>query len=108
LIGREGVRVQDALIKWIETNARSIPVVPRYGRRADTLRWESAGDIPFRFSLRRTISQATASPLPRGKLWLGPIAPDNLEQQRAARLRTACVDKLPKLAKWKQDLSSTA
>jgi hypothetical protein len=105
LTWRKGVQVQDALIKWIETNAGSIPVVPRYGRRADTLSWQSADDIPFRFSLRRTISQASGSPL-HGKFWLGSIAPANLEQQRAARLRTACEDKLPKLAKWKQDLGA--
>jgi hypothetical protein len=98
LTGRKGVQVQDALIKWIETNAGSIPVVPRYGRRADTLSWQSADDIPFRFSLRRTISQASGSPL-HGKFLLGSIAPANLEQKRAARLRTACDDKLPKLAR---------
>ena len=34
---------------------------------------------------------------------LGQIAPPNLEQQRAARLKTASEGKSPKLAKWKRD-----
>lgn len=34
---------------------------------------------------------------------MGPIAPANLEQQRAARLKPASERKSPKLAKWKQD-----
>jgi hypothetical protein len=55
-----------------------------------------------RFSLHRTISPASDSPL-RGRFFLGPIAPANLEEQRVARLRTACVRKYPKRAKWKRD-----
>jgi hypothetical protein len=102
LSGRKARDVQDALIKWIEANSGRIPVVPRWGRHGDTLSWESAGDIPFPFSLRRTVSQGSASGF-LGKLLLRPIAPDGLEEQRVARLRKACEDKLPKLAKWKQD-----
>jgi hypothetical protein len=80
----------------------ALPVVPRYGRRADSLSWEEAAGIPFRFSLRRTISQAKSSAL-NGRFFFSAIAPANLEQQRAARLQTACERKSPKLAKWKQD-----
>jgi hypothetical protein len=95
-------RVQDALIKWVEANAARIPVVPRYGRRADSLSWEEAAGVPFRFYLRRTISQARSSAL-EGRFFLRPIAPANLEQQRVARLETASERKSPKLAKWKRD-----
>ena len=95
-------QVQNALIKWIETYAGSIPVVPRYGRRADTLSRQSVGGVPFWFSLRRTTPPVSDTPL-SGKLFLRQIAPANLEQQRAARLQAACGRKFPKLAKWKQD-----
>jgi hypothetical protein len=54
LTGGEVAYVQNALIKWIEANWQHIPVAERYGWRAKTLLWESAGDVPFRFSLRRT------------------------------------------------------
>ena len=95
-------KAQSALIKWIEANTRRIPVAQRYGRHANAPLGESASDIPFRFSLHRTISPASDSLL-RGRFFLGPIAPANLEEQRVARLRTACVRKYPKLAKWKRE-----
>jgi hypothetical protein len=94
-------QVQQALVKWIDANWERISVVPRYERRADSLSWEKAERVPFRFSLRRTISQAKSSAL-EGRFFFRPIAPANLEQPRAARLRTACERKSPKVAKWKQ------
>ena len=102
LAGDKVREAQSALIKWIEANARRIPVAQRYGRHANAPLGESASDVPFRFSLHRTISPASDSPL-RGRFFLGPIAPANLEEQRVARLQTACVRKYPKLAKWKRD-----
>jgi hypothetical protein len=102
LTGGEVGQVQNALIKWIEANAGRIPVAPRYGRHANPPLGESAGDVPFRFSLHRTTSPASDSPL-RGRFLLGPIAPADLEQQRAARLKTVSDRKSPKLAKWKRD-----
>jgi hypothetical protein len=49
LTGGEVGEVQNALIKWIETNARRIPVALRYGRYANSRLGDSAGDVPFRF-----------------------------------------------------------
>jgi hypothetical protein len=99
-------QVQNALIKWIEANAARIPVAPRYGRHANPPLGESADDVPFRFSMHRTSLEGryypSDSPL-RGRLFLGPIAPADLEQQRAARLKTASKRKSPKLTKWKRD-----
>jgi hypothetical protein len=94
--------VQCALIKWIDANWTRIPVAPRYGRHASALLGESVSEIPFPFSLHRTISPVDDSAL-CGRFFLSAVAPDNLEQQRAARLQTACERKSPKLAKWKQD-----
>ena len=88
LTGDEVGRAQNSLIRWIETNARRIPVAQRYGRHANAPLGESASDVPFRFSLHRTISPASDSPL-CGRFFLGPIAPANLEEQRVARLRTS-------------------
>jgi hypothetical protein len=102
LTGDEIGEVQNALIKWIEANARHIPVARRYGRHANAPLGESASGVPFRFSLHRTISPATSSSL-CGRFFLGPIAPGNLEEQRVLRLQIACVRKYPKLAKWKRD-----
>jgi hypothetical protein len=102
LTANDVARVQDALIKWVEANVACIPVVPRYGRCADSLSWQEIAGVPFRFSLRRTISQVRSSAL-EGRFFLRPIAPANLEQQRAARLETASERKSPKLAKWKRD-----
>lgn len=94
--------VQRALIKWIDANWARIPVALRYGRHANTPLGESVSEIPFPFSLHRTISPVSDSAL-CGRFFFSAIAPDNLEQQRAARLQTACERKSPKLAKWKQD-----
>jgi hypothetical protein len=92
--------VQDALIKWIETNSGRIPVVPRWGRHG-AFSWELLAT--FRSCFRCVgRSQGGASGF-LGKLLLRPIAPDGLEKQRAARPLKACEDKLPKRAKWKQD-----
>jgi hypothetical protein len=102
LTGGEVGEVQNALIKWIEANWQRIPVAQRYGWRAKTLLWQSAGDVPFRFSLRRTTPPVRNTPL-RGRFFLQQIAPDSLEQRRVARLQTACGRKYPKLAKWKRD-----
>ncbi len=98
--------VQDALVNWIETNAPLVPVAPLYGRRANPPLGESAGGVPFRFSLHRASIEVSYypsdSPL-RGRFRWMPVGPANLEQRRAARLRTACERKSPKLAKWKRD-----
>jgi hypothetical protein len=93
---------QRALIKWIDANWARIPVAPRYGRHANAPLGESVSEIPFPFSLHRTISPVNDSSL-CGRFFFSAIAPDNLEQQRAARLRTACKRKSPKLAKWNGD-----
>ena len=67
---------------------------------------ESADGVPFRFSLHRASLEGpyfpSDSPL-RGMFRWMPVAPANLEQQRAARLKTASERKSPKLAKWKRD-----
>jgi hypothetical protein len=102
LTGDKVGEAQAALIRWIDANARRIPVARRYGRHANAPLGESASGVPFRFSLHRTTSPASDSPL-RGRFFLGPIAPANLEEQRVARLQTACGRKYPKLAKWKRD-----
>jgi hypothetical protein len=94
--------VQDALIKWIETNKGRIAVVPRYGRYANPPLGESTAGVPFPFSLHRTMPPVSGTPL-CGRFFLQPIPPANLEQQRAARLKTASERKSPKLAKWKRD-----
>ena len=98
--------VQDALIKWIETNAALVPVAPLYDRRANPSLGEAADGVPFRFSLHRASLEGpyypSDSPL-RGMFRWMPVAPANLEQQRAARLKTASERKSPKLAKWKRD-----
>jgi hypothetical protein len=100
-VGEVG-QVQDGLIKWIEANAGRIPVVPRYGRHANLPLGESASDVPFPFSLHRTTPPVGGTPL-CGRFFLRPIASPNLEQRRAARLKTASKRKSPKLAKWKRD-----
>jgi hypothetical protein len=94
--------VQHALINWIDANWARIPVAMRYGRHANAPLGEAVSEIPFPFSLHRTISPVNDSPL-CGRFFFSAIAPANLEQQRAARLQTACERKSPKLAKWKQD-----
>jgi hypothetical protein len=106
LTEREVGQVQEALVKWIETNAGRVPVVPRYGRYGNPALGESAGEVPFRFSLHRTSLEGANYPSDcplRGRFFLGPIAPSDLEQQRSARLKTASERKYPKLAKWKRD-----
>ena len=99
-------QVQDALIKWIEANAPLVPVAPLYDQRANPPLGESAGGVPFRFSLHRASIEVSYypsdSPL-RGRFRWMPVGPANLEQQRAARLKTASERKSPKLAKWKRD-----
>ena len=102
LTGREVVKVQNALIKWINANAGRIPVVPRYTRHANPPLGESASDVPFPFSLHRTTSPMIGGPI-CGRFFLQPIPPPNLDQQRAVRLKTASERKSPKLAKWKRD-----
>ncbi len=98
--------VQDALIKWIETNAALVPVAPLYDRRANPPLDESADGVPFRFSLHRASLEGpyypSDSPL-CGRFKRIGVAPADLEQQRAARLKTASERKSPKLAKWKRD-----
>jgi hypothetical protein len=81
LTGRKGIQVQDALIKWIEKNRGRIPVAPYYDQPTYPPLAESAFGVPFPFSLRRTTSPMSNSPL-NDRFFLGPIAPDNLEQQR--------------------------
>jgi hypothetical protein len=96
-------KVQDALIKWIEANAGRIPVAPLYDRRANPPLGESVAGVPFRFSLHRASLEGPCySPL-WGRFRRIVVAPVDLEQQRAARLKTASESKFPKLAKWKQD-----
>ena len=99
-------QVQDALIKWIETNAARAPVAPLYDQRANPPLGESADGVPFRFSLHRASLEGpyypSDSPL-CGRFKRITVAPADLEQQRAARLKTACKRKSPKLAKWKRD-----
>ena len=94
--------VQDALIKWIETNASLVPVAPLYDRRANPPLGESADGVPFRFSLHRASLEGPYYPSDSLFRWMS-VAPANLEQQRAARLKTASERKSPKLAKWKRD-----
>ena len=100
LTGRNVGRVQDALIKWIDTNWARIPVVPRYERYAPL--WGSAAGVPFRFYLHRTTVAASNSPL-HGRFFLQPLPPANRQEQREARLKTVSERKFPKLAKWKRD-----
>jgi hypothetical protein len=95
-------QVQDALIKWIETNAARVPVVPHHNQRADLPLTESADGVPFRFSLRRASLYMSYSRLSGGFMCM-TLPPADLEQQRADRLKTTCERKSPKLAKWKRD-----
>jgi hypothetical protein len=95
-------QVQDALIKWIETNAARVPVVPHHNQRSDLPLTESADGVPFRFSLRRASLYMSYSRLSGGFMCM-TLAPADLEQQRADRLKTTCERKSPKLAKWKRD-----
>ncbi len=106
LTGRKVGKVQDALIKWIEANAACVPVAPLDWRYRNLPLGESADGVPFRFSLHRASLEGpyfpSGSPL-CGRFTMKGVAPANLEQQRAARLKTASECKSPKLAKWKRD-----
>ena len=106
LTGRKVGQVQDALIKWIAANAALVPVAPLHDRRANPPLGESADGVPFRFSLHRASLEGpyypSDSPL-CGRFKRMGVAPADLEQQRAARLKTASERKSPKLAKWKMD-----
>jgi hypothetical protein len=95
-------QVQDALIKWIETNAARVPVVPYHNQRGDLPLTESADGVPFPFSLRRSSLYMSYSRLSGGFMCM-TLAPADLEQRRADRLKIACEDKYPKLSKWKQE-----
>jgi hypothetical protein len=95
-------QVQDAIIKWIETNAARVPVVPYHNQRGDLPLTESADGVPFRFSLRRSSLYMSYSRLSGGFMCM-TLAPADLEQRRADRLKTMCKRKSPKLAKWKRD-----
>jgi hypothetical protein len=96
-------QVQDALIKWIEPKAGRIPVAPLYDRRANPPLGESTAGVPFRFSLHRASPEGPYYSSLHGRFRRMAVAPADLEQQRAARLKTASEGKSPKLAKWKQD-----
>jgi hypothetical protein len=106
LTGRKVGKVQNDLIKWIEANAAHVPVAPLHDRYAYPLLRESAAGVPFRFSLHRASLEGpyypSDSPL-CGRFKRIGVAPADLEQQRVARLKTACERKSPKLAKWKLD-----
>jgi hypothetical protein len=94
--------VQDALIEWIGTNAARIPVVPHHNLRADLPLTESTDGVPFRFSLRKASLYTSYSRLSGGFMCM-TLVPADLEKRQAARLKTACEDRTPKLAKWKRD-----
>jgi hypothetical protein len=104
LARRKVGKVQDALTKWIEGNVGRIPVAQPFARYVNRPLGESDAGVPFPFSLHRTtVLGGPAGDALRGSFRVRPFAPADLERQRTARLRTACGEKYPKLARWKHD-----
>jgi hypothetical protein len=104
LMGAQVGQVQDALIKWIEANHARVPVAPLYERYANRSLGERTTGVPFPFSLHRASMETPYFPSgsPCGRFTVQYIVSGALEHARAARLKIACEDKFPKLAKWKQ------
>ena len=106
LTGGQVKRVQDALIKWIETNAVRFPVTLLYDRYANPSLGETVADVPFSVSLHRGSLDSPHFPRESplcGRFTMKYFVSGDLEQARTVRLQKACEDKAPKLATWKRD-----
>jgi hypothetical protein len=97
-------RTRCALIAWVEANAAMVPLARFGDKYAGLDPGVTARDIPFPFSLRRWLIEGQ-SPLCGGF----DIRPEfmsgwqAMEIDRQTRLKRACEDKFPKLARWKCD-----
>jgi len=100
LSGGKVKKVQGSLIKWIDANARTLPVVRFGDRRPYGAENESRADLPFRFSLyRSTLPRCALS----GRIRRAPCVKGDLEKARLARLQRTCQKKFGKLDNWKRN-----
>ncbi len=101
---------QDALIMWIEENVLRLPVALLYDRYVNSSLGETAGGVPFPFSLHRGSLDSAHFPKDSplcGGFTIKYIVARDFEKARVARLKKACEDKFPKLATWKSDGART-
>ena len=96
LRGRHLAQVQQAIVRWVLSEAVSVEMLP-YGSYRKPFGWSYPSDIPFEVRLDRWKNTAT------GHKFQIRYAVDQHVQEpnRMDRLLRACQKKLPKLQEWK-------
>jgi hypothetical protein len=96
LNGGEAARLSQALISTVVAAFPDVGV-DRPGRRVRATRFLE-GDLPFEFWIHR--SDNAGHP---GRVRINYLVPDDLEEQRVARLQRGYMSHIQKLAGWKKD-----
>lgn len=94
---RQLAAIRDALVRWIQQTAPSLPIAP-YGRYVTPIRKITLPGVPFPCSLHRL---AAIGPM-RGRFDIVYLVKGDLETARADRLSETCQKKFGKLAEWKR------
>ncbi|MGC1863152.1 MAG: hypothetical protein WA733_19055 [Methylocystis sp.] len=92
----ELLRIQDAIVAWVESVALSLPIA-RLDRYVIDNRYSSIPGVPFEVALHRVQKGGLL-----GQISIVHLVERNLEAQRISRIRRAYGDKAKKLAAWRQ------
>jgi hypothetical protein len=91
-------KIQNALVEWVKTTARTIPKRPHPDYKANGTGPIEVERVPFTVALYRY-----QPPIIPGQFFEIRHVVKDLEKERIARLTTAIENKFPKLAQWKHD-----